>query len=361
MSSKISSVVLGAGLMGRLLAHTLAQLGHQVTVYEAQGSDAQGAAARVAAAMLAPLAESAITELPVVQMGEHALKRWPELIAPLAEPVFFQQNGTLVLWHRQDAAEAKRFEQLLQRTRTQLPSLPDVESLNAEGLLNLEPALENRFAQALYLPGEGQLDNRQLLSALLQSLTQQRVTLNWNSPRTPEDFLPGQAGQPDWVFDCRGLGARNTWQQLRGVRGEVIRLHAPDVTLQRPTRLIHPRYPIYIAPKEDHVFVIGATEIETEDLSPASVRSTLELLSAAYTVHSGFAEARILEVTTQARPTLTDNLPAIRCLGERTLQINGLYRHGFLISPAMLDVVTEWVQHHTTHLAEQFQLKFEHV
>jgi glycine oxidase len=163
------------------------------------------------------------------------------------------------------------------------------------------------------------------------------------------------------VFDCRGLGARQEWKALRGVRGEVIRLHAPEVTLQRPTRLIHPRYPIYIAPKTDHVFVIGATEIETEDLSPASVRSTLELLSAAYTVHSGFAEARILEISTQARPTLANNLPAIRQLGARTLQINGLYRHGFLIAPAMLDIVLEWVQSHKTTLADQFALKFEHV
>ena len=47
------SVVLGAGLMGRLLAHTLARLGHRVEIHEAQGPDAQGAAARVAAAMLA--------------------------------------------------------------------------------------------------------------------------------------------------------------------------------------------------------------------------------------------------------------------------------------------------------------------
>ncbi len=361
MSASPSSVVLGAGLMGRLLAHTLAQLGHHVTVFEAQGPDSQGSAARVAAAMLAPLAESAITELPVVRMGQHALKRWPELMTRLSEPVFFQQNGTLVLWHRQDAGEAKRFEQLMHRTHQQLPSLPAAELLHAEGLHHHEPSLENRFTQGLYLPGEGQLDNRQLLSALLTSLEQQHVAVHWHSPRTPEDFQPGQKGQPDWVFDCRGLGARNEWKQLRGVRGEVLRLHAPDVTLQRPTRLIHPRYPIYIAPKENNVFVIGATEIETEDLSPASVRSTLELLSAAYTVHSGFAEARILEVTTQARPTLADNLPAIRCLGNRTLQINGLYRHGFLISPAMLDVVVEWVQHHTTHLAQQFELKFEHV
>ena len=274
--------------------------------------------------------------------------------------MFFQQNGTLVLWHRQDTAEAKRFEQLMHRTQQRLPSLPAAQRLTTDSLLQHEPALEHRFTQGLYLPGEGQLDNRQLLTALLKSLEEQNVRLHWNSPRQPTDFQPGHTGQPDWVFDCRGLGARIDWTQLRGVRGEVIRLHAPEVTLQRPTRLIHPRYPIYIAPKENHVFVIGATEIETEDLSPASVRSTLELLSAAYTVHSGFAEARILEVTTQARPTLTDNLPAIRCLGKRTVQINGLYRHGFLISPAMLDVTIEWVQHRTTHLANQFNLKFEH-
>ena len=360
MSTPLFSVVLGAGLMGRLLAHTLAQAGHRVQVHEALGDDGQGSAARVAAAMLAPLAESAITEMPVVRMGHHGLTRWPELIATLPEPVFFQQNGTLVLWHRQDAAEAKRFESLLLRTQDQCPELPPTQRLDAQGLQALEPGMEQRFNQALYLPGEGQLDNRELLASLLKGMTQLGVELHWNSPASPEDFQAGQSGQPDWVFDCRGLGARPNWSQLRGVRGEVLRLYAPEVSLQRPTRLIHPRYPIYIAPKENHVFVIGATEIETEDLSAVSVRSTLELLSAAYTVHSGFAEARILEASTQARPTLVDNLPAIRCLGERTLQINGLYRHGFLISPAMLDVVMEWVQHQTTNLATQFNLQFQH-
>lgn len=359
MSAQPFSVVLGAGLMGRLLAHTLARHGHRVHIHEAQGPAAHSAAAYVAAGMLAPLAESAITELAVVRMGQHALTRWPALIAALPQPVFFQQNGTLVVWHRQDAAQATHFEQSLHRTQQQLPSLPRAQRLDATGVQRHEPALDTRFLQALYLPGEGQLDNRQLLTALGHSLQAQAVELHWQSPRGPQDFRAGHAGQLDWVFDCRGLGARSEWPQLRGVRGEVIRLQAPEVTLQRPTRLLHPRYPIYIAPKENHVFVIGATEIETEDLSGASVRSTLELLSAAYSVHSGFAEARILEVNTQVRPTLADNLPAVRCLNPRTLQINGLYRHGFLIAPALLDVVMEWVQSRTTTLAEQFKMKFE--
>ena len=112
--------ILGAGLMGRLLAVELARKGHQVEVFEAQGPDAQGAAARVAAAMLAPLAESAVTEPGVVRMGQYALPRWQELIGKLSEPVFFQQHGTLILWHRLDAGEASRFQHKLQQTQTQI-------------------------------------------------------------------------------------------------------------------------------------------------------------------------------------------------------------------------------------------------
>ncbi|MDE2081956.1 MAG: glycine oxidase ThiO [Burkholderiales bacterium] len=351
--------VLGAGLMGRLLACALAERGHAVQLFEAGGPDGAGAAAHVAAAMLAPLAESAVTEPPVVRMGLHALQRWPALIAALPAPVFFQRQGTLVLWHRQDAAEAERFRHQLHRTAQQLagqPGLPALQPLDGAGVEALEPALRGRFAQGLYLPGEGQLDNRALLAALGRRLQDLGVALHWHSPRTLAG-VPGAARASEgWCFDCRGLGARPDWAALRAVRGEVLRVHAPEVTLQRPVRLLHPRYPLYIAPKPDGLFVIGATEIESDDRSPASVRSTLELLSAAYAVHPGFAEARLLELSTQLRPTLPDNLPALRRPAPRCLQINGLYRHGFLIAPALLDVVLELVDGGRSPLAAAFGL-----
>ncbi len=342
--------------MGRLLACALARQGHQIALYDAHGPQADGAAARVAAAMLAPLAESAVTEPGVVRMGQHALNRWPQIIAELDGPVFFQQNGTLVLWHRQDAGDAQRLCALFDKNRRINPSLPALQTLSGQALHDIEPATTHRFTQGVYLPDEGQLDNRQLLAALLTTLTRLGVDMHWQTPRELSDFAPGNPGQPDWVLDCRGLGARSAWPQLRGVRGEVLRVHAPEVTLQRPTRLVHPRYPLYIAPKEDHLFVIGATEIESDDMSPASVRSTLELLSAAYTVHSGFAEARIVELAVQCRPTLPDNLPAVRRLSERVLEVNGLYRHGFMISPALLDVVLELLTTGDYPLARRFDV-----
>ncbi|MDZ4057378.1 MAG: FAD-dependent oxidoreductase [Polynucleobacter sp.] len=343
--------VVGAGLMGRLTAFALARKGAQVSLFDRGGPEGEFAAAKVAAAMLAPLAESAITERNVVQMGIYSLPRWKAIIADLSLPVFLQHEGTVIVWHQQDASEAKRFGSHLERNclQSQLtgdPSfeLPHPEHLDRSALHALEPSLSDRFHQGMFLPNEGQLDNRQLLTALLHELSILQVDLRWNQAVDPDDVY--EQGQYDWVIDCRGLGAKNIWTSnpLRGIRGEVLRLHAPEVHLKRPTRLIHPRYPIYIAPKENDIYVVGATEIESEDLSPTSVRSAMELLSAVYTVHSGFAEARILEMSTQCRPTLKDNLPEIRVSKPGLMLINGLYRHGFLIAPAILDCALEIMQ-----------------
>ena len=353
--------IVGAGLIGRLLAVALAKRGAQVDLFEKGSKDAELSPARIAAAMLAPLAESAITEDNVVRMGIHSLPRWKEILAELSTPVYFQQDGTLILWHRQDSQDAERFSSHLERNARNNPKLSSPIKLTKESLAELEPGVAERFGQGIYLPHEGQLDNRQLLNALLIELEKLKIKCHWNTAAEPEDLR--KQSIYDWVVDCRGLGAKPSWgnnlktsNPLRGVRGEVVRLYAPEVKLRRPTRLIHPRYPIYIAPKENDIYVVGATEIESDDLSEMSLRSAMELLSAVYTVHSGFAEARILEMATQCRPTLKDNLPAIkvdRAVATNTnlMMINGLYRHGFMISPAILDCALELLEQPTSSTA----------
>ncbi len=341
--------IVGGGLMGRLLALSLARGGARVDLYDKGGPGGGNAAARIAAAMLAPLAESAITENSVVGMGLYSLPRWKEILQEISSPVFFQQEGSLILWHRQDASDAERFAAHLEKNCRINTDLSAPQKLGHEDLLLLEPGVADRFHQGLFLPNEGQLDNRQLLDALIIELDLAKVDCRWHSEIDPATLRQQQSYTA--VIDCRGTGAKELWKStdtqntLRGVRGEVIRLYAPEVKLRRPTRLIHPRYPIYIAPKENDVYVVGATEIESDDVSEMSVRSAMELLSAVYTVHSGFAEARILEMSTQCRPTLKNNLPEIRIKKDSGLAdfvlINGLYRHGFMIAPAVLDCALE--------------------
>jgi glycine oxidase len=115
------------------------------------------------------------------------------------------------------------------------------------------------------------------------------------------------------------MGAKHSWPQLRGVRGEIVRLHAPRSNCIACLRLLHPRYPVYIIPHAEGRLVVGATSIESDDHSTVSVRGALELLTSAYWVLPALAEARILEFNTQVRPALPNNTPAIHFDRRRNL------------------------------------------
>jgi len=66
------------------------------------------------------------------------------------------------------------------------------------------------------------------------------------------------------------------------------------------------------------------------------------LLGAAYAVHPAFAEARIVEFGSGLRPAFPDNLPRI-AIDDRRIVVNGLYRHGFLIAPALAELTLSFV------------------
>src|SRR5690606_7008687 len=93
---------------------------------------------------------------------------------------------------------------------------------------------------------------------------------------------------------------------------------------------------LYISPRPDHRYVIGATEIESDSMAPVTVRSSLELLSALYTVHGGFAEATVEHSFAHCRPAMPDNLPVVD-YHPGLLRVNGLYRHGYVLAPSVVE------------------------
>jgi glycine oxidase len=323
--------VVGGGLLGRCLAWRASKAGARVVLYDAASSEGESSAAWVAAGMIAPTAESIDADEQIVSMGRHSLTLWPQWLVQLPLPVFYRDSGTLLLWRRQDVDEARRVERVL--TSRHAPGF--LRPVGSTGIGEMEPALEARFSQALYLPGDAQVDNRALLKAVAIALQEAGVECHWKT-FVPADEFPN-AGI---VVDCRGMGAKCDWPKLRGVRGEIVRVHAPEVELQHMLRLLHSRYPVYIVPRAEGRLVVGATSIESDDPSTISVRGILELLTAAYSVLPALAEARILEFNTQVRPALPDNRPAFHFNRHRkTLYVNGLYRHGFLLTPTLVEEV----------------------
>ena len=93
---------------------------------------------------------------------------------------------------------------------------------------------------------------------------------------------------------------------------------------------------MYLVPRPGDIVVVGASEIESEDRSPISVRTLLGLLSAAHSVVPELAEARLVHSETNLRPAMPDNLPFLQVKSGLT-RINGLFRHGWMIAPALVE------------------------
>jgi glycine oxidase len=269
--------------------------------------------------MLAPWCEAETAEPVIGRLGLHSLKVWRKHFPDT------EFNGSLVVAHARDRSDFERFARLTSEYRR----------LDAAGVSELEPSLEGRFREGLFYPDEGHVEPRRVLPELHARIVKAGGTVKFDRDVDIE-ALEGI------VIDCRGLAARDAEPELRGVKGEMIVIETDEVQLSRPVRLIHPRWPLYVIPRGDNRFMLGATSIEAEDWG-VSVRSALELLGAAYAVHPAFAEARILEFGSGLRPAYPDNLPRIT-VDKKRISVNGLYRHGFLLAPALAELTLAYVE-----------------
>lgn len=303
--------VVGAGVVGLCVATELAERGASVAVYDRAGGLGPSSCSWWAGGMLAPWCERDSAEEPVARLGAEAADWWD------AHAGGVTRNGSLVLALGRDQSELRRFARRTER----------FEVLDAAAIDALEPDLAGRFRTGLLFPDEAHLAPREAIAALAERLSARGVPIHFN--RDGE-----AAASADVTVDCRGLGARDALPDLRGVKGEMLLLRCPEITLSRPVRLLHPRIPLYIVPRGDGLFMVGATMIESDERNRISARSLLELLGAAYALHPAFGEAEVVEIGVDARPAFPDNLPHLRRRGS-TLYVNGLYRHGFLLSPAV--------------------------
>ncbi|MBX4910098.1 glycine oxidase ThiO [Rhizobium bangladeshense] len=305
-------LVKGAGVAGLTVAWQLYRHGFRVSV--ADQADRIGAGASgFAGGMLAPWCERESAEEPVLALGRLAADWWEAAL-----PGHINRRGTLVVAAGRDAGELDRF---CRRTS-------GWEWLDEQAIAALEPDLAGRFRRALFFPQEAHLDPRQALAGLAAGLEEARMRLTFGTTGDAD------LAHYDRVIDCTGAAQIGLLPGLRGVRGEMLCVETNEVTLSRPVRLLHPRYPIYIVPRERNRFMIGATMIESDDTGPITARSLMELLNAAYTLNPAFGEARVTETGAGVRPAYPDNLPRVTQEG-RTVHVNGLYRHGFLLAPAM--------------------------
>lgn len=322
--------VIGAGITGLCSAYALLKDGHTITLYDPEGFPADNASF-MAGGMLAPLAEIEHMPHEWIEAGLDSIAFWKEFTKEHGQSgdFDFHQEGSLLLAHDEDRHILERFEGHVPEGRKQHANTA-----------TLEPALAKKFPQGLYLPEEAHINPAPAMHTLCEQLKQGGVTF-MQEKAAPKTL----ASQYDHVIDCRGMGAAWETPDLRGVKGEIVIVRNPEFSLKRPVRLMHPRYPLYIVPRPDHVFMIGATVIESDENTNVSVRSGLELLSALYSLDSSFGEAEIVEIKAGIRPSFPDNLPRIETSkNTNVIRCNGLFRHGFMLSPTIGRCVADHIK-----------------
>lgn len=316
--------IIGAGITGLCAAYEAMRSERNISsidIFDPKGFPANNASA-MAGGMLAPYSEIEHMNEDWIEAGIKGIEFWRNCDAPSD----FVQKGSLILAHKED-------DYILQRFRKHLPQ----DKQNLVDINALEPALNNRFTEALYLEEEAHLTPALALDELCTMLERsQKCTLIIETAN-----VTALKSKYDYVLDCRGMGAAED-SALRGVKGETLIVRNPDLTLSRPIRLMHPRYPLYIVPRKDNIFMIGATQIESEGENGISLRSAMELMSALYSLHPSFADAEIIETKTGIRPAYPNNLPKIK-IKDNVIACNGLFRHGFLLGPVIAEAAIDTI------------------
>ena len=310
--------VMGAGVAGLACAVELAERGADVEVVDRGEKLGASGCSWYAGGMLAPWCELESAEPLIAKLGTESIAWWRERFPGTV------LNGSLVVAHGRDTGELANFSRRTEK----------FDWLDGESVASIEPDLHGRFNKALFFKDEGHLDPRAAMAFLAQRLEELRVPIRFGVTVAVAPACWGAPSSARQIVDCTGLAARDVLTDLRGVKGEMLVLRLRDISLSRPVRVLHPRMPLYIVPRGDGLFMVGATMIESDQPTRISARSMLELLSAAYALHPAFGEAEIVEIGTGVRPAFPDNLPRIRWCGD-ALYVNGLFRHGFLLAPAL--------------------------
>ncbi len=322
--SRKKITVQGAGICGLWHALTLAKAGHAVTLIERSEKPFTDACSQYAGAMLSPFCEEEGTEPLNRDLGLRSLELWLETYPDT------RVQGSLVIAQARDLRELDRFARVTEGH----------ERVDGKRIADLEPELEGRYETGLYIAQEGHVSPHDALPFLLEAVRGAGADVHLGTDTIPD--------KSDLVIDCRGLAARDDLTKLRGVRGERAIIRTGEVTLNRQVRLLHPRFPLYVVPWSENRFMIGATQIESDETGPVTVRSALELLSTAYALHPAFGEAEILEFGAGARPAFPDNQPRI-VVKNTHIHVNGLYRNGYLLAPALAELTARYIVSGETH------------
>jgi glycine oxidase len=339
--------IIGAGILGRLIAIELFKRNNKVTIFEKGDALSSESCTATAAGMLAPWSESYESSELVFELGISSLNLWPDILETLNANHLFIRQGTAHLALYREKHKLENFFERLKKRNLHFEAI----KINSNNKKELVGEFSQEYSFGYYFPQEANLNPREFILKCNDFFKENNIYFEYNHKVIFNERNKIKTEQGNFYFDTiintMGMGAKNVFEKskesLRGVRGSLLLVHAPLVNIHSVIRLTHLRYPIYIVPRENNKYIIGATSHETECLKPITVESLLELLSVASHFDKGFLEANLLDQRVNLRPTFMDGSPHFYSRNG-IHYINGLYRNGITISPALAKIFCNYLE-----------------
>lgn len=353
---KTGAVVVGAGVIGCAIAWRLGQAGMRVVVVERGrvGGEASGAAA----GMLAPLVETE-REDDFFNLTRDSLAMYAdfarELKASSGVDIEYRAEGTLYL-----AFTEEDEEELDRRWRRQHEIGLKVNRLNAERAFELESLINPALRFALKYPGDHQVDNRRLMTALHAAARNVGVEF-WTHTEARELLIESVAGRNRIIglMTARGeiqaptvVIAAGSWSSLLGcdesrqfevepVRGQMVAIEMPSPAV---CHVIYSRRG-YLVPRLSGYLIAGSTSEHAGYDKRVTAGGVASIIERAIEIMPGVADQAITETWSGLRPHAQDDLPILGAdpRVEGLIYATGHYRNGILLAPVTAQAISELI------------------
>ncbi len=336
--------IIGGGVIGLSIGWQLLRNGQQVEIYDS--NKAGKAASWVSAGMLAPVSEAGFEEMELLNLNLESIKQFPKFAEELKEDsgidIDFRTEGTMMIAVDRDQAEQLR--RLYEfRKKIELP----VEWLTGSEAREREPELSPAIKSAVWIPNDYQVDNRNLILALIEAVKKRGGTIHEHTPvesvSVTNDSISGITINGEektikrvvlangaWAREMKGL-PDNVRPPVRPVKGQILTLRmTKEFTLQKVLR--SPK--VYFAPKKDGRLIVGATVEEKGFETFPTAGGVKYILEEAWEAVPGIYDLPLEEINVGFRPSSRDNEPIISDTPVKGLYIaTGHYRHGILLTP----------------------------
>jgi glycine oxidase len=328
-------LIIGGGIIGLATAIALSQKGAKVTVVERElcGRGATWAAA----GMLAPEAERLEGDL--LEFGIRSREMYPQWIANLMR-LSGQDCGYWCCGMIAPVLEESDRQVISQHSKY----------INREESRKRQSGLGEAILGSLWLPEDGQVNNRKLTQALLTTARSLSIkilegTTVYQIVRDQKRVmhLDTSAGklQSDRYVLAIGAWTRSLLPlPIKPIKGQMLSVFDGDRKLQRV--IYAPS--CYIVPRQDGTIVIGAT-VEDNGFSQGNTAAGIaQLLNRAIAVYPAIADMQITETWWGFRPHAPNEIPLLGASDyENLILATGHYRNGILFAPITAKLITDFM------------------